>query len=145
MRDYIEARIERIPEGGCWIWMGYVDSLGYARFQIPKTQIMTSAHRASYEAFVGSIPKGLCVLHKCDNPSCVNPTHLFIGTQLDNMRDKCSKGRHSSQKKTHCKNGHEFTPENTFIAIDGVNKGRRRCRICRAENLRVWRKQKKEN
>ena len=67
----------------CWLWLGRVTVGGYGR--IGKIQIL--AHRLSWEIHNGPIPKDLFILHKCDNPPCVNPEHLFIGTQIDNMRD----------------------------------------------------------
>lgn len=79
------------PPGECWNWTKSVDSSGYG--QVKHLGKILKAHRISYEVHVGKIPDGLCVLHKCDNPSCVNPNHLRVGTKLDNTRDMISKGR----------------------------------------------------
>lgn len=72
----------------CWNWIGYITNCGYGQF---KKNI--SAHRFSYKFHIGEIPKGMYVLHKCDNRICVNPDHLFIGTHLDNIKDMNSKNR----------------------------------------------------
>lgn len=76
---------------GCWNWKGAKHVKGYGAFRYNNR--MGRAHRASYEMFCGPIPDGMLVLHKCDNPSCVNPDHLFLGTNSDNMADKVAKGR----------------------------------------------------
>lgn len=82
------------PNSGCWLWLGVPSgNHGYGRIKRGSNTVM--AHRASWEKSNGSIPEGLLVLHKCDNPSCVNPDHLFLGTQQDNENDKVSKGRQS--------------------------------------------------
>jgi hypothetical protein len=80
----------RLGESGCWIWIGNKRH-GYGLYwHEGKTQ---SAHRVSYEVFVGPIPKGLHLLHSCDNPSCINPSHLRPGTVKENMADREARGR----------------------------------------------------
>ncbi len=90
VQNRILKRIVKTPED-CWMWIGNKGSgnYGYIRYE----NKVRSAHRLSYEAFVESIPEGLCVLHKCDNTLCVNPNHLFLGTQQDNIRDRENKNR----------------------------------------------------
>ena len=91
MTQRVEEQVERDPNSGCWLWTGTLLSSGYGQVAWRKNRDL--AHRASYAAFKQSIPAGQSVLHKCDTPACVNPDHLFLGTQLDNMRDKMAKGR----------------------------------------------------
>ncbi len=81
-------RIWPEPNSGCWLWGGGVNRRGYGR--AGKRGI---AHRMVFEHVNGPIPDGMHVCHICDNPSCVNPVHLFLGTHQDNMDDKCRKGR----------------------------------------------------
>jgi hypothetical protein len=75
----------------CWTWSAAKDRDGYGWFKRAGKQVY--AHRVSWTLHHGEIPAGLFVLHKCDNPSCVRPEHLFLGTNLDNVRDALSKGR----------------------------------------------------
>lgn len=79
------------PEA-CWVWQSSVIRSGYGRFSLDRKT--RSAHRVSWRIHHGEIPAGLCVLHKCDNPPCINPNHLFLGTLTDNNRDTLNKGRH---------------------------------------------------
>ena len=93
-RKVIENRSARIPWSGCWIWEGALNNRGYG--QITAFGKPWLAHRASYFAAVGAIPR--CVMHLCDTPSCVNPAHLSGGDQLANMRDMASKGRNKGRR-----------------------------------------------
>lgn len=83
-----------IDSNGCWLFTGYIDELGYGI--ISRNHIACKAHRISWEVNVGIIPEGLNVLHKCDVRRCINPKHLFLGTQLDNIKDMILKGRKAS-------------------------------------------------
>lgn len=79
-------------ENGCWLWQSTKKKNGYGTFSYESKK--QSAHRVSYRIFKGEIPIGMQVHHKCDNPSCVNPLHLWIGFQTHNIRDAIAKGRH---------------------------------------------------
>lgn len=90
-RAFFESRCVADPSTGCWNWSRHLTRKGYGRFRDAKK--LTLAHRGAWMAFVGPIPPGLCACHKCDNPRCCNPDHLFLGTQADNTHDKVAKGR----------------------------------------------------
>lgn len=91
---------------GCWLWMAGTNKKGYGRIQLQNSKRKILAHRLSWELEYGPIPEGLKVLHKCDNPSCVNPKHLFLGTDKDNAIDRDSKGRGNWDNADHGENHH---------------------------------------
>lgn len=95
------------------------------------------AHRFAWERANGPIPDGMMVCHTCDNPPCVNPTHLFLGTNSDNIKDAVAKGRHFTPWSgvTECIHGHEFTEENTRSYMRNGTM-RRECRTCRRKRDR---------
>src|SRR5690348_7619242 len=129
---------------GCWSWTGITTPNGYGILYIASRKRI-GAHRASWQLHRGPIPAGLHVLHRCDNPPCTNPEHLFLGTHSDNMKDAAKKDRHKGpgvsgdshylRKRTHCKNGHRYTAKNTGWLADGT----RQCRACIREAGRRWR------
>jgi hypothetical protein len=84
------GKVDKV-DSGCWLWRGAVSSRGYGNFTVRRKQF--GAHRYSYEMAHGPIPPGLIVCHTCDTPACVNPAHLFVGTDQDNVDDMMEKGR----------------------------------------------------
>lgn len=90
--DRYFARIDRSDASGCWLWTGGRSSQGYGALKDDRN-IQVGAHRFGWELYFGPIPDALMVCHSCDNPPCQNPAHWFLGTALDNMRDKITKGR----------------------------------------------------
>ena len=119
-KERIESKVEKIPEAGCWIWMGATQVRGYGELISHNRKHL--AHRASYEAFVGPIPKGMNVCHSCDNVYCVNPAHLFLGTQKQNLQDMASKGRSTrGQRNPMAKLTEEEVKDIKYFLSIGIN------------------------
>lgn len=103
--ETIISRCSVEPNTGCWLWTENLNQWGYGKICIQKKHWI--AHRAAYTIFNGKIPNGILVLHKCDTRACVNPNHLFLGTNQDNMFDMVKKGRSASgDRNTSRKNPH---------------------------------------
>lgn len=124
----------------CWPWIAstFRERRGYGKFQAGtsrETARIVYAHRYAWElANRSEIPPGMFACHRCDNPVCCNPRHIFIGTPADNMRDMSDKGRSYYQLREACKHGHPWTPENTtYYVSKRSGKNIRRCRACRHE------------
>lgn len=90
-QEYVETRSVPEPNSGCWLWIGSLNRAGYGTGCVKSRALL--AHRFSWTAYVGPIPDGMLICHKCDTPACVNPAHLFLGDHMDNMRDAAQKGR----------------------------------------------------
>lgn len=107
-------KVDKGPHSkGCWIWTAGTNSDGYGSMKLGQRK--QSSHRISYELANGPIPAGMDVLHHCDNRRCVNPEHLFLGTNLDNVRDRESKGRGGDHKGVH--NGRTHIPDAVIESI----------------------------
>lgn len=133
MREALLVQKTTITEG-CWFWQGYKTKGGYGTvYHAGRNNYL--AHRWSYEHFIGPIPDGLHIDHLCGHRDCLNPFHMEPVTLTENVLR--GSGRTAvNARKTHCKHGHEFTPENTHVRAGGG----RSCRTCRAE----WEKNYRE-
>ncbi len=99
-----------VADSGCWECLGDGERSAYAVLDLKRwpewPESIVPLHRLSYRLCVGPIPEGMCVLHRCDNPPCINPAHLFLGTNLDNISDKVQKRRQASGQKVRKNHGH---------------------------------------
>lgn len=128
------GKVKTGEEDACWEWTAYRNPRGYGLFLLRGVQ--TLASRAAWLLTRGAIPKDHVVCHRCDNPPCVNPHHLWIGTDGDNVRDAATKGRLHGQLKTHCPQGHPYDEANTYWEPGFV--GRRACKTCRYKRMREF-------
>jgi len=123
--DKLWRNVRRGAPEECWEWIGRRDRNGYGHLNVGKRHRVL-AHRLSAAIHFGMFDRRLNVLHRCDNPPCVNPSHLYLGTQLDNLRDASTRGRLANQRRTHCVQGHPYDEENLIV----TKSGHRRCREC---------------
>lgn len=134
--DKMVKRVSIDPATGCWNWTGFVHSYrkypgnryGGVTVYSPVTKKCRAytTHRAMWLAIHGEPEKGKCVCHTCDNPICLNPEHLWLGTRRENTMDMVKKNRHHLKKKTHCKRGHILYGDNLFTD----SRGYRHCNEC---------------
>lgn len=141
------AKVEETPDG-CWLWKGAKVNCSpgwsYGTFYFRKK--MTLAHRVAHTMFIGEIPQGLVVDHLCRNILCVNPDHLEAVTTYENVHrgQRWSPERRAAARRTHCKNGHLLTPENTYSWHLASGEVKRICRKCSAAWRRRYTKKRRE-
>lgn len=133
------SKVERVTESGCHIWTASTFCSGYGQFY-PQKGKKRLAHRVAYELAFGPIPEGMFVCHTCDVPVCVNPSHFFLGSALENNRDRDEKGRHAADKQTHCKNGHRFDELNSYVQ---ARTNYRVCKTCKNDSQKRIRSAKR--
>lgn len=128
---------EHCPElGPCWVWTAGTDRMGYGRVGIgPRTDHRKFfTHRLSLALAGTNPPDDFVVRHHCDNPPCVNPNHLALGTKQDNNRDMAERGRHWSRQRTHCGNGHDLRLPGATSGDDRAG----RCVQCARDRAVNW-------
>lgn len=135
------AKYEKGGEGECWNWTGTLDTDGYGWQRWRElSSVGLKAHRLAWEfTHRHPVPSGMVILHTCDNRACGNPEHLVLGTQADNQRDMSRKGRNHNSAKTHCRKGHEFTVENTYVTPQ-----KRVCKTCHLAAVARYQQRKRD-
>ena len=118
LEDRFNAKVSHKGENECWEWQGAKTHYGYGKIRNNYKSI--GAHRLSYILHKGEIPSGIDVLHKCDNRLCVNPNHLFLGTQSDNMKDMFAKGRNRTTPSKGSANGNSKLSERDIPIIKAL-------------------------
>jgi hypothetical protein len=137
--DRFAAKYEVDPGSGCWLWTASRMPNGYAQFRYSPTK-NGYGHRYAYELHIGPIPEGATLDHLCRVRHCVNPAHLEVVTQRENvMRGQGEAAKNA--KKTHCKNGHPLSGDNLYVSSDGRH---RVCRTCNLAAQQRWREQHRE-
>lgn len=135
-------KVDKRGPDDCWIWKGGRNDRGYGHIFVDYKVRM--ATHVSWEFANGKdFPKGMCACHSCDTPACVNPNHLWVGTNGDNNRDCVAKGRNHYTKKTHCPQGHPYSGKNLVIRSDGYRECAE-CRRLRNEAKRLKRTERRE-
>lgn len=128
----------------CWNWKGCKDKNGYGSIFVKSPNKTMSVHRLSFKLANGFLPRKLDVCHTCDNPGCVNPKHLWVGTAKENIQDCIKKKRFSDhhgkylKERTHCPKKHLYDKENTYVR----KTGGRACRACHRQRTRERRSKK---
>jgi hypothetical protein len=131
------AKVGPRQEGQCWIWTGGLCSHGYGQFWSVGARYRANRFVLFLERGVRP-PRDQVVRHTCDNPPCVNPDHLIIGTHADNAADMVERGRHPSKRKTHCHRGHALSGDNLLMRKGGW----RQCRACQAERFQNFKQRR---
>jgi HNH endonuclease len=135
-RDRLQIRFEKYftkasPED-CWLWKYAYDKDGYGQIGVGSSNLSGRSHRRAYQLYVGEIPPGIYVLHTCDNRPCVNPHHLFLGTQKDNIQDMITKGRRVQSNTVGEHNGRaRLTEEKVRLIRRLSSEGYRTCDLAR--------------
>lgn len=126
----------------CWEWTGSKNGSGYGQFMNGTCQ---KAHRVAWILTMGPIPKGACCLHRCDNPACVNPDHLWLGSMADNTHDMLAKRRDAgpttlNREKKLCKRGHPLEAPNLYVCANGW----RECLACKRIHRAIYSRKRTE-
>lgn len=132
MRRLLERSVSL--SNGCRVWLGARNRKYYGQIRVGGK--LEACHRTMFKMIKGEIPKGIQICHTCDTPQCINPNHLWAGTNRENSHDMVAKGRSHGQNKKSCPRGHPLSGSNLYMCP----RGYRECKQCRRENVRRYRK-----